>query len=82
MEHLSLEDFRIALKNTYKILKPNGIFRCIVPDLEYAAKKYIEQLNNGYNLASINFLGKSTLLGIEKKPSNPIKFLKDGLKNF
>ena len=41
LEHLSLVDFRKALANTKKILKPGGIFRCVVPDLESAARKYI-----------------------------------------
>ena len=34
LEHLALKDFRTALINTYKILKPGGVFRCLVPDLE------------------------------------------------
>src|SRR5436190_6115031 len=40
LEHLSLNDCRISLRNTYKILKPKGIFRCVVPDLEMAARAY------------------------------------------
>ena len=38
LEHISLNDFRKALINSYKILKPGGIFRCVVPDLELAAR--------------------------------------------
>jgi SAM-dependent methyltransferase len=68
LEHLSLIDFRIALKNSYKILKKGGIFRCIVPDLENAARKYIQELESGNTLASIEFVGKQTLLGIENRP--------------
>ena len=63
LEHLSLIDFRIALKNSYKILKKDGIFRCVVPDLEYAAHCYINDLKSGDPLASIKFLGDATLLG-------------------
>lgn len=73
LEHLSLEEFRSALKNSYKILKKGGIFRCIVPDLEFAARLYIKELENGKNLASIDFLN-NTLLGIQDRPR--------GLKNF
>ena len=36
LEHLSLEDFRIALKNTYSMLQMRGIFRMVLPDLEHA----------------------------------------------
>lgn len=74
LEHLTLQDFRVALKNTHKILKKDGIFRCIVPDLEYSARKYVKSLDDGFNMASIEFIGKNTLLGIEKRPK--------GLKDF
>ncbi len=63
LEHLSLNGFREALRNTYKILRPGGIFRCIVPDLEPAARKYIKDLDNGNTTASIGFVGGDTLLG-------------------
>ena len=55
LEHLSLNDFRTALKNTYGILKPGGIFRCVVPDLEHAARVYIRALDEGQPDASIRF---------------------------
>src|SRR4051812_24771119 len=45
LEHLSLFDFRKALSNSYKILKPGGIFRCVIPDLEFSARKYIQNLD-------------------------------------
>ena len=67
LEHLSLEDFRIALKNTFKILKKGAIFRCVVPDLECIARKYLEDLNKGDKRASIGFID-NTLLGIKKRP--------------
>ncbi|MEM1137580.1 MAG: methyltransferase domain-containing protein [Bacteroidota bacterium] len=74
LEHLSLEDFRIALKNTYKILKTGGIFRCVVPDLEWAAREYIKDIENGNDKeASIKFMNE-TLLGKKYRPR--------GLKGF
>ena len=54
LEHLSLQDFRQALRNSYKVLKKDGIFRCIVPDLEFSARSYIKALENGDNLASFS----------------------------
>lgn len=66
LEHLSLDDFRIALKNTYKLLAKDGIFRCLVPDLEYETRKYLKCLDNGIELASIEFI-ETTLLGEKKK---------------
>lgn len=73
LEHLSLNDFRQALLNSYKVLKKGGIFRCVVPDLEYTARSYIKDLDNGDNLASLNFLN-TTKLGIKERPR--------GLKGF
>ncbi|MBS4044354.1 MAG: methyltransferase domain-containing protein [Chitinophagaceae bacterium] len=67
LEHLSLYDFRIALKNSFKILKKGGIFRCVVPDLEYAAKLYLEELKAGKTSASIKFISITTMLGVEKR---------------
>lgn len=67
LEHLSLEDFRIALKNTYKIMKKGAIFRCVVPDLESAARNYIKELDNGDKKASLGFIN-NTLLGIKQRP--------------
>ena len=43
LEHLSLTDFRTALDNTWNILRPTGgTFRLVLPDLEYAAKRYMD----------------------------------------
>jgi hypothetical protein len=61
LEHLSLDDFRIALRNTYKILKKGGIFRCVLPDLEYAAKRYIEGLESNKSSSNIEFLECTSL---------------------
>lgn len=72
LEHLSLKDFRTALKNTYLILKKGGIFRCVVPDLEWAARKYIKDLDSGKTDANISFFNE-TLLGLKERPN--------GLKN-
>jgi hypothetical protein len=67
LEHLSLEDFRIALRNSYMMLKPGGIFRLIVPDLKERAQRYIELFNNGSTEAN-NFFLESTHLGVKSRP--------------
>jgi SAM-dependent methyltransferase len=41
LEHLSIHDFQHAMKNIYSCLKPGGIFRIIVPDLEQYISIYI-----------------------------------------
>ena len=73
LEHLSLNDFRLALKNSFKVLKKGGVFRCIVPDMEHLARTYISQLDSGNTLASISFVD-GTLMGIKQRPR--------GLKGF
>jgi hypothetical protein len=67
LEHLSLKDFRQALINSFKVLKKGGIFRCIVPDLEFEARSYIKDLENDDKLASLNFIN-NTLLGQKERP--------------
>ena len=67
LEHLSLNDFRKALVNTKRIMKPGGIFRCVVPDLEWYVKSYLEALQNGNVDASIQFM-RSTSLGVQERP--------------
>jgi len=63
LEHLSLEDFRSALKNTNRMLQIGGIFRFVLPDLEYLVKQYID---NPSQDAALLFM-KNTMLGHEKR---------------
>lgn len=65
LEHLAYQDFLKAIRNTYLILKPNGIFRCVLPDLHSSIKNYIinyEQIEEPAH----EFM-RSTMLGIEKR---------------
>lgn len=63
LEHLSLEDCRHALRNTHALLQPGGIFRLVLPDLESAIRKY---LNNPVPNAAPEFI-QHTGLGLERK---------------
>jgi SAM-dependent methyltransferase len=40
LEHLSLEDFRLSLKDCLRILAPGGVFRAVMPDLEAIVADY------------------------------------------
>lgn len=66
LEHLALRDFKVAIKNTYKILKPNGVFRCVVPDLEAYARNYLHSLDQRDSNSSLKFL-KDSLLGYQER---------------
>lgn len=81
LEHLALKDFRTALLNTYKILKPNGIFRCVLPDLEVICREYLKAVEGKDPNGSINFMGKGSLLGLEERPKGIKGFLTSYLGN-
>ena len=46
LEHLALDEFRRALANTFALLKPGGLFRAVVPDLEVLCRRYIDSEEN------------------------------------
>ena len=71
LEHLALEEFRIALRQTAKILEPGGVFRLVVPDLEYYARQY---LGASTPEAAQNFL-LETRLGRESRKRSLRGFL-------
>lgn len=77
LEHLSLEDFRVALVNTKKVLNNNGCFRLVLPDFEYSIKKYLESTDSD---ASIQML-KETALGRVKRHRGIIAYMQDWLGN-
>lgn len=74
LEHLSYTDLKIALQNTYKIMKHGGVFRLVVPDLELMVKEYIEDKKNG-NRNAAHKLVEKTLMGVNDKPKNTLNKL-------
>jgi SAM-dependent methyltransferase len=67
LEHLSRASMVVALRNTFRILRPNGIFRLIVPDLEARARRYLADLDGMRSDANDRLL-RSSYLGIEADP--------------
>jgi predicted SAM-dependent methyltransferase len=45
LEHFSKADGKKFIQECYRVLKPNGIIRIAVPDLEQIAKEYLKNLN-------------------------------------
>jgi hypothetical protein len=72
LEHLSFQDARRALANTYLMLAPGGVFRLIVPDLRNRAQLYLQQVASGDPDAASNFM-RYSLLGQEERPRGLIK---------
>lgn len=66
LEHLALDEFRMALANSYRHLRPNGILRVIVPDLEAGARAYLASLETQPNEAALTFVRGT--FGEESRP--------------
>ena len=69
LEHLSYRDFKIALKNTFRILEPGGVFRLVVPDLQERTRRYLEEVSKGSSEASAKFM-RVCNLGLEERPKS------------
>jgi len=66
LEHLAYKDCLLAIRNSFRMLKPGGYFRCVLPDLAVAAKRYITQLANNDPKANTAFM-EETLLGKQER---------------
>lgn len=77
LEHLSLDDFRLALRNTNKLLQAGGIFRLVLPDLEYFARRYLESSSDE---AALEFM-RDTSLGYETRARGFVNTIKVWLGN-
>jgi SAM-dependent methyltransferase len=75
LEHLALCELRQALMNCFRYLKPGGIFRFVLPDLEFMANQYI---NSSSPEAVLEFM-RVTYLGKEERQRGIIAFLKEWL---
>jgi ubiquinone/menaquinone biosynthesis C-methylase UbiE len=60
LEHLALNEFRKAIRNTYRILNQEGIFRLVVPDLAALVKCYLMESDTN-DQAALNFMSYSGL---------------------
>ncbi len=77
LEHLALEDFRKALKNTFRIVRPGGTFRLVLPDLKLLAKEYLASSEPD---AAVRFM-QSTLMGRTSRPKGMSGLLRNWIGN-
>jgi len=49
LEHLTPEQGEALIKECYRVLKPGGILRIVVPDLEQISRIYLEMLTKAWN---------------------------------
>lgn len=84
LEHLSHADFSLALDNSFKYLRKGGVFRIIVPDLEYYINRYKASLTSHSHdqreSAAIEFC-KGTCFGMEGSRSTLTQRLNDAFAN-
>ncbi len=78
LEHLSLEDFQNALLNTHRLLKQNGIFRLVVPDLAFYIQQYIDGSDSPES--ALSFMN-NTGLGELKRPKEALAQIKHVMGN-
>lgn len=78
LEHLTLEDAKKAIANTYDMLAPGGVFRLIVPDLEWRARVYLEDLSRKDPEAASNFL-RYSILGQEERRRGVVAHIRKAL---
>ena len=78
LEHLALDDFHRALDETYRILRPAGVFRAVVPDLEGLARAYLRRLDDGDTDAN-GWIMRASGLGRDQRRRGAGGFLKTWL---
>ena len=80
LEHLSYYDLKTSLKNTYEYLKPGGIFRMVLPDLEILCREYLNEVNKKNSKGSLKFMNNS-LLGVTERKRGLKQILTDMIGN-
>ena len=67
LEHLPRDDLASALRNTFRMLRPGGLFRLVVPDLQWRAARYIRSAADSDPIAADTFM-QACLLGRTATP--------------
>ena len=77
LEHLGLDDFRKALANTKRLLKPGGIFRLVLPDLAFCISQYLASASPD---AALEFM-RTTGLGESSRARGVRGFMQELMGN-
>lgn len=77
LEHLSREDLGLALRNTFILLKYDGIFRFVVPDLRFYASRYLGDASAD---SAVTFM-EDTRLGQKRRDKGLTGFIAEWLGN-
>ena len=80
LEHLPRADVALALQNTFRMLRPGGLFRLVVPDLQWRAARYIRSAAAEDPTAADTFL-EACSLGRMATPKGWIAWISGCLGN-
>ena len=80
LEHLSRNDLKIALQNSFSMLAHGGTFRLVVPDLETRVRLYLAAVESKSHQSSDLFM-RMTLLGREERPQNIFHRIIESISN-
>jgi predicted SAM-dependent methyltransferase len=72
LEHMTLDEFRVAIKNVFSYLRPGGTFRLVLPDLEQLINAYVSDRTAGAasRFMQDSFLGEPTFVrGVKAMPT-------------
>jgi len=72
LEHMTLDEFRLAIRNVFTYLRPGGTFRLVLPDLEQLIRVYVNDPTPGASSRFMqdSFLGEPTMTrGLKSMPA-------------
>jgi SAM-dependent methyltransferase len=67
LEHVPRDDIPAVLRNTFRLLRPGGVFRLVVPDLRWRVARYLAAASGGDAMAADGLIA-SCLLGTRTGP--------------
>jgi SAM-dependent methyltransferase len=77
LEHLAAHDLDVALREIHRVLAPGGVFRSVLPDLEFEVRRYLA--SDAPDRAS-DFM-RATILGVETRERGLVPALRGWLGN-
>ena len=80
LEHLSRTDIVTALANTIKLLNSGGVFRMIVPDLEWRVRRYVADRKAAKDDGADELIGRLNMGG-EVRPRGAMALMRASFGN-